>query len=147
MGRADPARETATLRRSPCWDDAFGVRRHDHGDRAPSARRGGSHLFEEATSECDVPGSGSPYGELGSPQDTVSSEGAALAATKFEIVVKGSLSPALTAAIEGFEVARCSNGQSHLVGWVPDTARLHGIMERLQDLNIELVSINPLASA
>ncbi len=70
-----------------------------------------------------------------------------MAATKFEIVVKGTLSPVLTAAIEGFEVSNCSHGLTYLVGWVPDQARLHGIMERFQDLNIELVSINPLTPA
>jgi hypothetical protein len=70
-----------------------------------------------------------------------------LSATRFEIVVKGTLSPVLTVAIEGFEVIRCSHGLTYLVGWVPDQARLHGIMERLQDLNIELVSINPLTGS
>ncbi len=65
-------------------------------------------------------------------------------ATSFEIVVKGRLSPTLTAAIEGFEVSRCDHGLTHLVGWVPDQARLHGTIELLRDLNIELVSVNPV---
>jgi hypothetical protein len=62
---------------------------------------------------------------------------------RFEIVVKGRLSPTLIAAIDGFDVSRCDHGETHLVGWVPDQARLHGTLELLRDLNIELVSVNP----
>jgi hypothetical protein len=66
-----------------------------------------------------------------------------LNAQRFEIVVKGRLSPTLIAAIDGFEVSRCDNGETHLLGWVPDQARLHSTLELLRDLNIELVSVNP----
>jgi hypothetical protein len=66
-----------------------------------------------------------------------------LVAKSFEIVVKGRLSPTLTAAIDGFEVSCCEQGLTHLIGWVPDQARLHGTLELLRDLNIELVSVNP----
>ena len=51
----------------------------------------------------------------------------------FEIVVKGRLSPTLVAALDGFEVSRCDDGMTHLVGWVPDQAGLHGLLERLRD--------------
>jgi hypothetical protein len=68
-----------------------------------------------------------------------------LDAKSFEIVVKGRLSPTLTAAIDGFEVSRCEHGLTHLVGWVPDQPRLHGTLELLRDLNIELVSVNPVS--
>jgi hypothetical protein len=66
-----------------------------------------------------------------------------LNAERFEIIVKGRLSPTLIAAIDGFEVSRCDRGETHLVGWVPDQARLHSTLELLRDLNIELVSVNP----
>ena len=65
-------------------------------------------------------------------------------AGSFEIVVKGRLSPTLIAAIEGFEVSRCDQGVTRLVGWVPDQARLHSTLALLRDLNIELVSVNPV---
>jgi hypothetical protein len=61
----------------------------------------------------------------------------------FEIVVRGQLSPTLVAALEGFEVSWFDRGCTHLVGWVPDQAGLHGLLQRLADLNIELTSINP----
>jgi len=69
-----------------------------------------------------------------------------LGAETFEIVVKGRLSPTLVAALDGFEVSHCDHGLTHLVGWVPDQARLHSLLGLLRDLNIELASVNPVAS-
>ncbi len=71
-------------------------------------------------------------------------ERANLGATRFEIVVKGRLSPTLAAAINGFDVSHCDHGLTHLVGWVSDQARLHSTLEMFRDLNIELVSVNPV---
>jgi hypothetical protein len=76
-------------------------------------------------------------------QSITTSERAIVGANSFEIVVKGRLSPTLTAAIDGFEVSHCDHGLTHLVGWVPDQARLHCTLELLRDLNIELISVNP----
>jgi hypothetical protein len=73
-------------------------------------------------------------------------ERANLDATRFEIVVKGRLSPTLIAAIKGFDVIRCDQGLTHLVGWVSDQARLHSIFDLFRDLNIELVSVNPYST-
>jgi hypothetical protein len=69
-----------------------------------------------------------------------------LATQTFEIVVKGRLSPALVAAINGFEVTNCEHGMTHLVGSVPDQSRLHGTLELLRDLNIELSSVIAIGS-
>jgi len=60
-----------------------------------------------------------------------------------EIVVRGRISPPLLGALEGFEVSSCEEGLTHLVGWVADQAALRGVLMRLSDLNIELVSLNP----
>jgi len=70
-----------------------------------------------------------------------------LGAETFEIVVKGRLSPTLVAALDGFEVSHCDHGLTYLVGWVPDQARLHSVLELLRDLNIELASVNPAGAA
>ena len=64
----------------------------------------------------------------------------------FEIVVQGRLSPTLVAALDGFEVSHCDDGLTHLVGFVPDQSRLHGLLDLLRDLNITLVSMNPIAT-
>ena len=57
----------------------------------------------------------------------------------FEIVVKGKVSPTVLLALDGLEVSRYDEGKTCLVGWVPDQARLHGLLAIFRDLNMELV--------
>jgi hypothetical protein len=66
-----------------------------------------------------------------------------MTARSYEIQVKGTLSPTLVAAIEGFQVSHVESGRTTLVGWVTDQTRLFSTLEVLRDLNIELVSLNP----
>jgi hypothetical protein len=61
----------------------------------------------------------------------------------YEIVVKGRLSPVLIEAI-GFDVSCVECGCTHLVGRQVDQESLHRVFRVLQDLNIELVSLNEL---
>ncbi len=61
----------------------------------------------------------------------------------YEVVVRGSLSSDVTALI-GFDFARFFDGKTFLVGHNVNQARLHGVFKVLQDLNIELVSVNEL---
>ncbi len=63
---------------------------------------------------------------------------------KFEIVVRGELSKGLLKAIDGFDSRYCTDGHTHLVGVVPDQTKIHGLFQLLLDLNIELVSVNPV---
>ena len=44
----------------------------------------------------------------------------------------------------GFDVSHCTDGLTHLVGPVPDQAKIHALFSTLRDLNIELVSVNPV---
>jgi hypothetical protein len=62
----------------------------------------------------------------------------------FEIVVAATLSPDLIAAFDGFTVSRTESGNTHLIGWIDDQARLNGLLEQMADLTIELVSVNRL---
>jgi hypothetical protein len=64
--------------------------------------------------------------------------------TNYEVVVKGRLGPTLLAAFDAFEVTGVDHGHTHFVGWMIDQARLHSMLEQLRDLNIELISVNPL---
>jgi hypothetical protein len=66
-----------------------------------------------------------------------------LSARSIQIEVKGTLSPTLVAAIEGFEVSSVEDGTTTLIGWVSDQARLYSTLEVFRDLNIELISLNP----
>ena len=65
-------------------------------------------------------------------------------AATIEVVVRGRLSPTLLAAIDGFEVSRCDGGLTHLVGSVPDRGAHPWLVQLLRDLNIELISVNPV---
>lgn len=62
----------------------------------------------------------------------------------YKVVVRGRLSPGLVAAFEGFEAADFDQGTTHLVGVAPDQEVLHRLFRMLSDLNIELVSVNPV---
>ena len=62
----------------------------------------------------------------------------------FEVVVRGRLSTAILVAFGDFESARTDGGLTHLVGQVPDQEVLHRLFRQLRDLNIELVSVNPV---
>lgn len=62
----------------------------------------------------------------------------------FEIVIKGTLSDSLIELIDGFQISKVERGETHLVGLVPDQARLQGILALFGNLNIELVSVNPV---
>lgn len=62
----------------------------------------------------------------------------------FEIVIKGTLSPPVAGAFSGFVVTRIEGGRTHLVGPIQDQAGLHGLVETLGGLNIELISVNPV---
>jgi hypothetical protein len=67
-----------------------------------------------------------------------------MTAQRYEVVVKGRLSPAVIGALQGFEVTRVADGMTTLNGWITDQSLLHGRLEVLRDLNIELVSLNPV---
>jgi hypothetical protein len=59
----------------------------------------------------------------------------------YRIVVKGRLSDRFESTFEGMRLEPHS-GQTVLVGEVTDQAQLYGILNRLADLGIELVSVN-----
>jgi hypothetical protein len=67
----------------------------------------------------------------------------AVATTRYRIVVRGRLSPAFGAAFEGITLERLP-GATALEGDFADQAQLYGILERLRNLGIELVSVNAL---
>jgi hypothetical protein len=64
-----------------------------------------------------------------------------MSAGTFEIIINGTLSPAFVAAFDGFTATTTPQGLTHLVGWVPDQAKLHGALGLLRDLGIDLVSV------
>ena len=67
----------------------------------------------------------------------------ALGPTVYRIVVRGELSQRYTLAFEGMTLAT-GEGQTAIIGPVTDQAHLHGLLNRVSDLGLELLSVNVL---
>ena len=65
----------------------------------------------------------------------------ALGPTVYRIVVRGELSQRYTLAFEGMTLAT-GEGQTAIIGPVTDQAHLHGLLNRVSDLGLELLSVN-----
>jgi len=63
---------------------------------------------------------------------------------RYEITVAGTAGPMVLSALEGFEVRPASSGRTRLVGTVVDQAALHGALQRLHDLHVELLDVHRL---
>jgi hypothetical protein len=61
--------------------------------------------------------------------------------TNYEIVVRGELSQRYSTAFEGMAL-EAEYGQTTITGPVVDQAHLHGLLDRVRDLGLELVSVN-----
>jgi hypothetical protein len=63
--------------------------------------------------------------------------------TRYRIVVRGRLTPAFGSALGGVTL-EVLPGATALEGSFTDQAELYGMLERLRNLGIELVSVNAL---
>jgi hypothetical protein len=61
----------------------------------------------------------------------------------FRLVLRGEIGDRFGVLFEGMRLER-ARGTTVLTGPVRDQAHLHGLIERIQELGIELVSVNPL---
>jgi hypothetical protein len=64
--------------------------------------------------------------------------------TRYRIVVRGTITPAFASAFEGVTVERLPGSTTALEGCFTDQAELYGLLERLRNLGIELMSINAI---
>jgi hypothetical protein len=62
-------------------------------------------------------------------------------ATQYEIRVRGHLRQAWSEWFAGLEIERRSDGTTALTGPLPDQAALFGVLIKLRDLGLTLVSI------
>ena len=62
----------------------------------------------------------------------------------YEIRLKGHLNNRWTGWFEGLTITLEDNGDTLLTGPVMDQAALHGLLKRVRDLGLPLISINPL---
>jgi hypothetical protein len=63
---------------------------------------------------------------------------------RYEIVVRGRLSSRYESAFDGARLVP-HHGQTTLCADVVDQSQLYGLLNRLRDLGIELISVNPAA--
>jgi len=66
-----------------------------------------------------------------------------MAATCYRIVVAGELSDRFTPAFDGMAM-QCTGGQTAITGMVVDQSHLHGLLDRVGELGLDLVSVNPV---
>jgi hypothetical protein len=64
-----------------------------------------------------------------------------------EIVVKGQIDRNWTDWFGGLEITHTAGGGTILTGPVRDQAELRGILSRLADLGLELISVNTLSGS
>jgi hypothetical protein len=62
--------------------------------------------------------------------------------TQYEIVIRGEVGDRFGGAFDGMHLER-HRGVTTITGEVRDQAQLHGLIERVQELGLELVSVNP----
>lgn len=61
---------------------------------------------------------------------------------RYEMTVDSAVGPLVLEALQGFEVVEIVEGHSRLVGDVTDQAAFHGMLNRLQDLRLDILDIH-----
>lgn len=57
------------------------------------------------------------------------------------IKIKGHLDDCWSNWFSDFDMTHLETDETLLSGWLPDQAALHGLLERIRDLNITLISV------
>jgi len=64
--------------------------------------------------------------------------------TRYEIRLKGRLDSRWAAWFDGLSLSTDDDGTTALRGVVVDQAALHGLLQRLRDVGLPLISVTPL---
>ena len=62
----------------------------------------------------------------------------------YQLRIKGHLDSRWTAWFQGLEVKLKDNDETWLTGQVADQSALHGLLKKMRDLGLTLVSVSPL---
>jgi len=65
---------------------------------------------------------------------------------RMDIVVKGQIDQNWSDWFDSFEITHTTAGETRLTGTIRDQAELRGILSRLADLGLELISVNTLSA-
>ena len=60
----------------------------------------------------------------------------------YVIRIKGHLAPRWAEWFEGLTMTYTASGETILSGPIADQAALHGVLDKVRDLNVELISVN-----
>ena len=63
---------------------------------------------------------------------------------RYEIRIKGHLDARWAAWFDGMDLSRDPDGTTTIQGSLADQAALHGLLQRVRDLGLELLSVTPL---
>ena len=63
----------------------------------------------------------------------------------YVIRIKGYLAPSWSESFEGMQLTLSGDGETLITGRVVDQAALHGLLARIRDLNLTLISVNRVA--
>ncbi|HWS80688.1 MAG TPA: hypothetical protein VN178_06645 [Rubrobacter sp.] len=66
--------------------------------------------------------------------------------TVYEIRVKGHLDPRWSEWFDGLRITNEPHGEALLSGNVADQAALHGVLAKVRDLNLQLISVTSVDS-
>lgn len=64
--------------------------------------------------------------------------------THYAILIKEQLAPSILEVFDGFTVTRTASGETLLAGPVVDQSALHGLLAKIRDLNLTLISVNQI---
>ena len=64
----------------------------------------------------------------------------------YEIRVKGHLDPRWSEWFDGLQITNEPNGEALLSGYIADQAALHGVLAKVRDLNLQLISVTSVDS-
>jgi hypothetical protein len=61
--------------------------------------------------------------------------------TLYEIRVEGQLEPCWSEWLEGMTITSLETGETLLSGLLADQAALHGVLNRIRDMNLNLIAV------
>ena len=62
----------------------------------------------------------------------------------YEIRVRGQLDPAWSSWLSDWTISPLENGETLITGYAVDQPALHGVLNRLRDLNLKLIGVKTL---
>ncbi len=80
------------------------------------------------------------------PNSAAEHENSINQACHYLLLIKERLAADWSNEYEGMSVTYTSAGETQLSGFIPDQSALHGLLARIRDLNLTLISVNRISS-